>query len=216
MTTRRPLTAEERQDAERLRRLWNARREDLHLSQVKAAEEMGFASQAAVSQYLNARVPLNMSAVAKFAQLLHTKIEEISPRYAKLAGEPIPSELSGFKAPQTGSLGGVDTTQCLDWFAFSEGFLRTVGAKALKLFRLDSDANPEFARDTVMLVDDSDAAPSAPGVYLMQSGGEIVANRVRIEGELVYIEGAVKMAVDRTALPMLRILARVVAQFKPL
>lgn len=204
--TRRSLTQDEVDDAKRLRKIWNDRKEDLMLSQVKVAEEMGFSSQAAVSQYLNAKLPLNMSAVAKFAKVLRAKVEDISPRYAQMVGDPIPSSLEGYTAPQTGSIGGVPCPTCLNWFAFHGDFVKAMGAKTLKIFR-----NPED--DRVYLVDDSPQKSTEDGLYLMLQGDRIVVKKVAFGGDGVVIQNGKKMTVSKEAFSLIKVLAKVVARF---
>ena len=72
---RRPLTKEESQDTERLKKIWEAKAKPLGLTQAKISKDFGFANQSAVSQYLNGRIPLNMKIAAKFAKAL-----EVDPR----------------------------------------------------------------------------------------------------------------------------------------
>lgn len=79
---RRRLTAQEVEDQEKLRDLWESKRDDLRLTQREAAAQFGYKNQAAVSQYLNGKIPLNLETVIKFANLLKVRIEEISPRFA--------------------------------------------------------------------------------------------------------------------------------------
>lgn len=205
--TRRPLTQEEIEDAKRLKKIWNSRKEELMLSQVKVAEEIGFSSQAAVSQYLNAKLPLNIAAVAKFARVLRAKVEDISPRYAQMVGDPIPSPLEGYTAPQTGSVGGVPTNTCLNWFAFHEDFLRAVGAKMLKIYR-----NPDD--DRVYLVDDSPQKSGADGLYFLQQGDRVVIRKIVFGGDNVSIQNGKKMSVSKEAFSLIKVLGRVVAKFE--
>jgi len=205
--TRRSLTPEEREDADRLRKLWNERKEELMLSQVKVAERMGFSSQAAVSQYLNAKMPLNINTVAKFAQVLRARVEDISPRYAQMVGEPIPSSLDGYTAPQTGSLGGVPTNHCLDWFAFSESFLEAMGSRSIKLFRVDTHRDG----DLVVMVDDAPQQKAENGTFLLLEDDKIVMRKVTLEGDQVVIEGTEKVRIPLEAVKMIKILGRVLA-----
>lgn len=80
---RRPLSEAEREDAERLRKVWKEKSSSLNLTQLKASQQFGFANQSAISQYLNARIPLNIETAAKFAKVLHVGLDEISPRFAQ-------------------------------------------------------------------------------------------------------------------------------------
>lgn len=76
---RRALTEHEMRDAALLRNAWLARKDVLNLTQDKAAALMGFDTQAAVSHYLNAKIPLNPSAKLKFADVLQMRPSEIWP-----------------------------------------------------------------------------------------------------------------------------------------
>ena len=70
--------------ARNLRNIWEAKRESLGLTQEKAAEIMGFATQGAVSQYLNGRTALNTDTILKFASLLKVDPEDINPELKTL------------------------------------------------------------------------------------------------------------------------------------
>ncbi|MBG2915143.1 helix-turn-helix domain-containing protein [Proteus vulgaris] len=65
--------------AQNLRNIWESKRESLGLTQEKAADIMGFATQGAVSQYLNGRTALNTDTILKFASLLRVDPEDINP-----------------------------------------------------------------------------------------------------------------------------------------
>jgi len=80
--SRRRLTQQEEEAQTKLKQLWDEKREDLHLSQRVAAEQFGYKNQAAISQYLNGKIPLNLETVLKFATLLKVSVEDISPRFA--------------------------------------------------------------------------------------------------------------------------------------
>lgn len=88
MVNRRALTPEEREDQQRLRQVWERRKGELHLTQKDAAHAMGFKNQTAISQYITGRIPLNMEAAFKFAELLKVSVEEVSPRFSQRATTP--------------------------------------------------------------------------------------------------------------------------------
>ncbi|MGB4334561.1 MAG: XRE family transcriptional regulator [Chromatiaceae bacterium] len=89
MKNRRNLTLEEAVISRNLARVWNMRKRDLDLTQEKAADELGFKSQSAISQYLNGYIPLNTDAVLSFARLLRVAPEEIDPNITSLfQGQP--------------------------------------------------------------------------------------------------------------------------------
>lgn len=84
-----PLSEDQLAAAARLRRIWDEKRGALGLTQDRAAQKLGFETQSAVSQYLNAVVPLNVEAVLKFAVLLEVRPRDIDPKAAQLAEEAI-------------------------------------------------------------------------------------------------------------------------------
>lgn len=77
-----PLTSEQIEDAHRLKRIFESKKDELGLTQLLFAELCGWSTQASVSQYLNARIPLNLKALAKFCQILDVDPAEISPKLA--------------------------------------------------------------------------------------------------------------------------------------
>lgn len=78
MTTRPPYQAEE---ASRLKAIYKARKaEDPSLSQDRVAHECGWSSQSVVSQYMNGKIPLNITALISLSRALKFSPEEVSPR----------------------------------------------------------------------------------------------------------------------------------------
>jgi len=94
-----PLTREQKQDAERLRGIYEKRKDESRLSQKRLsqeslADEFGFSAQATVNQYLVGKIPLNVKTAVKFAEHLKCKVSDFSPsiqheidRLAKYASE---------------------------------------------------------------------------------------------------------------------------------
>jgi transcriptional regulator with XRE-family HTH domain len=83
-----PLTQEQLDDAARLKQLfavWQRAQRDAGLpsSQEAISEQLGF-NQSSLSQYLNGRIPLNIDAATKFANLIGKPVTEFS---AALAGQ---------------------------------------------------------------------------------------------------------------------------------
>jgi len=78
MSKRRNLTSEEMEWADRLKRIWNAKKSVLELNQDKVGAEMGI-TQGAVGQYINGKIPLNDPIVIEFARILRVDVREIKP-----------------------------------------------------------------------------------------------------------------------------------------
>jgi transcriptional regulator with XRE-family HTH domain len=210
----RELTLEEAEDARRLRQIWNERKEQLNLSQVKAAKQLGYSSQGAISQYLNGKVGLNFQAAAKFAQLLRVGVGEISPRYGKLVEKPQAPALDAYAAPVTGVLGGSPSTHPLNWFAFHRGFWQELGVPAehLKLVRVNDESYKGLPSGSVVLVDDRRPAQPKDGVYLMEQGDALVAREIKVSDELVIRSGTGKdQRLSPDSFGMLRTIGQVIA-----
>jgi len=90
---RRELSSDESKDQTKLKNIWDSKHTELHLTQAQIAKDFGFKNQAAISQYLNGRIPLNMETVAKFARALQVKVEEISPRFASALPPMMPKDM---------------------------------------------------------------------------------------------------------------------------
>lgn len=211
---RRSLTQEEIEDAKRLKKLWIDRKDKLHLSQAKAAKELGFSSQAAVSQYINARTPLNMQSVAKFARLLRLTVDDISPRYGKMVGKPNPAELDDYVPTPTGSLGGIPTSACLTWFAFSKEFLSAYGVDKLKIVRVEDDSYKEYPVGSIFIVTEKRQEKFSSGLFFLQQEGGIVLRKIVCEEDCITIHGPKKIKMSSDAVGLLNILGQAVAEVR--
>lgn len=87
-TNRRPLTKEETQAAERIKRIWLKNKKKLGLSQDRAAEALGW-SQGIFNKYLNGIQPLNLKAVLKFSELLGVSASDLAPEITGSHSEDI-------------------------------------------------------------------------------------------------------------------------------
>ena len=109
------VTDEHRQEAARLRSLWdrrNAERRDAgqpRLTQEAFGAEFGIGNQAAVGFFLNGKTALSIKAAAGFARGLGCRIGDFSPRLAALVDAAVPpavaSPASGVAQQQAMRLG---------------------------------------------------------------------------------------------------------------
>ena len=76
--TQRTITAADKDAARRLLAIWESKKQELKLTQVTVADEIG-TSQSAISQYLNGTIALNTDAVLVFAKLLQCEPKDIRP-----------------------------------------------------------------------------------------------------------------------------------------
>lgn len=78
---RKPISPLRREDAARLKMLWDNRQPKV--SQMEFALQTGIGdTQGIIWQYLNGHIPLNMAVTIKFAQGLGCKVADISPEFA--------------------------------------------------------------------------------------------------------------------------------------
>ena len=92
-TTRRELDRDEIDDAKRLAEVFRQRKAELkaqgiRMTQESLAHDCGWRGQSAVSQYVNARIPLNLDALVKLSAALGVAPERISPRLAARLTRP--------------------------------------------------------------------------------------------------------------------------------
>lgn len=86
---RRELTSSEKAAAKRVKALYEekkawARQRGVQFKHDDVAEALGWSGPGAVSHYLNARIPLNLEACAKFARYFGVGMSDISPELAAL------------------------------------------------------------------------------------------------------------------------------------
>lgn len=84
------VTDEHREEAARLRRIWDERKPELKLrgigTQLQFGLKFGIGSQAAVGFFLNGQTPLSLKAALGFAEGLGCKVADFSPRLAAVLG----------------------------------------------------------------------------------------------------------------------------------
>lgn len=87
------LTDADREAHKRLRRLWDVKKRDLHLTQEQVADLWGV-TQGAVSQYLNGHTKLGVVATLRFSKLLGVRPQDIRPdfEYSALVPGELPPE----------------------------------------------------------------------------------------------------------------------------
>jgi hypothetical protein len=99
------ITDEHRQEASKLKALWDSRP---HRTQAVFGEAFDLGNQANVGHYLNGRSALNPKAAAAFAQELSCKVEDFSPRVAaelRKLSHVVPGALADVRYQATPELG---------------------------------------------------------------------------------------------------------------
>jgi len=83
MAKRKPLEPWQKEDAMRLKALWEDFSRRTKLKQEDVLEHFGF-TQGAFSQYINGRLPLNLETLLNFAHLMKCRVSEVSPTLSAL------------------------------------------------------------------------------------------------------------------------------------
>ena len=206
------------EDAKRLKKIWTEKKDVLFLSQTKAADEFGYNSQGSVSQYLNGKVALNMSAVAKFAKLLQVNVSDISPTFGELVGNHKPESIDNYVAPILGTVSGVSTSIVLDWFAVSKTFAKQMqtDASSIKLIKLADNSYKDLPSGSLMLLDETFHPKPTDGLYMLEIGGELVVRKLQVKDGSVHILGGDKrMTLSIDTYQLLKIVAKIWAVIKP-
>ncbi|TLM79939.1 hypothetical protein ACONUD_00755 [Microbulbifer harenosus] len=84
------FTAGQKQAQQNLRAIWQAKKKQLDLTQVKAAHLMDWNSPRSSASHLDGRIPLNTDVMLKFAELLNVPPEKIDTEfpYGAMANPP--------------------------------------------------------------------------------------------------------------------------------
>lgn len=167
--SKRHLPDDRQAECLRLKRIFNAKKRDLGLTQEKLAEYLGI-NQSSVSHYLNAVNPLNATVAVAFARILEVQVSDFSPRLAteiELLTSPsveanrefISSRIGAHKAkgvvpheeyvlipqymPEDRFVKGVndDHVGLTEGLVFRRGWLRRMGAWPENLFVVYADGN---------------------------------------------------------------------------
>lgn len=93
MEPKKNLTAEQLDDAAKLKALYESKKKELGVTQYTIADELGI-TQGAVGHYLNGRNALNLSVAAAFAKILQVSISDFSPSLDAEAKKMLPHEKS--------------------------------------------------------------------------------------------------------------------------
>lgn len=81
---RRQLTPREQNAAKRLAEIWNKKKTELGLTQETAAHRCGWETQGAFYQYVAGKIPLNLKATLKIADVLQVAPGEIFPELVQM------------------------------------------------------------------------------------------------------------------------------------
>ncbi len=196
-----------------LRRIWEAKRDTLGLTQEKAAEVLGFSTQGAVSQYLNGRTALNTDTTLKFAALLQVDPEDINPEL-KVLLDYVRSSNKGEVPPPQPSRNEHNTLRLLDVYAkagpsgfmnndfpdtiksiefSSEKVFELFGRKSLKgieMINISGDSmSPAINPRDVVFVDTHNEYFDGDGVYVFSFENALFIKRLqRVKGKKLAVK----------------------------
>lgn len=97
-----PLTADQHDDARRLREALARAKAERGLTQADLATLCGWDSQSTVSQYANGRIPLNIDALGAMCTHLRVPMSEVSPLLARRLAQLVQTLPRDQRAPSRG------------------------------------------------------------------------------------------------------------------
>jgi SOS-response transcriptional repressor LexA len=107
---RRALTAEQLEDAKRLRAIWLRRKAEaaqaspaMKLTQLQVSQDMGWSNQSAFNQYIVGKIALNLPNLLRFATYFSVDPSEISPTLAEQLPSQPPNAVAESSPPQYGT-----------------------------------------------------------------------------------------------------------------
>jgi transcriptional regulator with XRE-family HTH domain len=202
------ITLEDRQNAQRLRKIWDKNKTELGLTQVKAAKILGI-TQPALNQYLNTIMPLNTNIIFKFAALLKVHPIDIAPSMKNVT--PLFALVNVHTAkrmiPILGSTSGRQTVHKKELSLDSA--LSTI--PTLAGFIVDDNQYRDslgYPKGAVLLVDLLDAEPAPERLFLLQIEnipGALVVRIDKVFKETLHISDF-SMTLEETIIPRSAIL----------
>jgi transcriptional regulator with XRE-family HTH domain len=121
-----PLTAEQHDDARRLKAALARAKSEFGLTQAELAARCGWDSQSSVSQYANGKIPLNVEALGLMCLHLRVSMSDISPTLSKRLSalvQTLPKDARGRTAAPPWPFVSVSTCE---WDGLSLGDRHTV------------------------------------------------------------------------------------------
>lgn len=198
---RRSLTKEEVQEAARLKRVWDSKKLELQLTQAKAAKALGFTSQAAISQYLNAKVPLPATVVARFAKLLQVPVSEISVRVSDMLSGGR-ADLSAYTAPTIDDLKSGKVRVQPEIVSLSPGFLASLGATPDSLSWIVVADNCAVPKGSMVLVQKNFQLGN--GYHVFYDDGKAAVWKVEVSDQHITIHKGSGMKLPKEATTMIK------------
>lgn len=192
---KKPLSPEQAAACRRLRKLWDSRKQELGLTQDKAAESLGV-TQGAVGNMLNGRLAIGLKALGKWAKLLRVKPAEIDPALAKqlLAGDETLGEWIDISArKQAVALGhGAEPDEWSEVrkLKFRLDSLRKKGLFPNKVevyYGSGDSMEPRIKDGDALLFDTGDTRPVHGKIYILRWRGGLMAKRLRIYDGRIWI-----------------------------
>lgn len=108
---KRTITTRDIENAARLKAVYTAKKKQLKLNQTTLGQRIGF-EQATVSQYMNATIAMNLSAIMKFASALDVKPQEIDPSIKGSLVAALDPRIVGVRYTTSGKRPEVNMTSC--------------------------------------------------------------------------------------------------------
>lgn len=204
-----PLTKEQLDDAARLKAIFErAKESNPSVTQEYVADACGWKTQGTVSQYMNGKIPLNLSALFKFCDVFRVQPGEISPSLAsQQAISPITKAISGIRSRAKDLISLSDHPDLVEvprvkfnlsagvsGFAidveqgngkpifFRDDWFNLHGYRPEKLFAVrisGQSMEPRLWEGDLVVINTADATPKDGEPFALNYEGELVIKRLR-------------------------------------
>ena len=199
----RNITDEHREEASRLRSLWESHRpmSEMRPGRKMSQDEFGelykIGNQSAMSHFLNATLQLNLDVALKFAKGLNISVADFSPRLAKemaKIADAVPNEEDEFlpvnmlnvELSAGGGASGVEVVESVGALHFKRSYMSQQGINghnsAIVSVRGES-MEPTITNGAVVLINQNDTSPKNGNIYALILDGELIIKRLFFDAE---------------------------------
>jgi SOS-response transcriptional repressor LexA len=200
-------TDQERQEAAKLKALYNSRKRGLQISHESIAESLDV-TQSAISHYLNGVNPLNLRVAVAFSKILGVPISSFSPRLqSEMDAMDTDHATSGVRSPQASYNAALVETKLVpliawvqagDWcdspdnnqFGDAEEWMAAPyrhGKRAFCLKVIGDSMSPDYRENEIILVDPDVEARHNDDVVIRNGDGNHTFKRLQITPEGTYL-----------------------------
>lgn len=181
-------------EARALKAIWQDRKaKDKSLTQVKLAELCGYENPTVVNQYLNGYIPLNLTALLKFAEALHFRPSEVSKRLAEHKAIKVAEEQSAYRINAFARIPVIkwdkNSTDVKSLKSSATEYIASIQEMSTNVFAIEYQGismSPTFEQGDKLIVD-PDQSPKNGDFVAAVADGALFIRRYDEEEDLAYL-----------------------------